>query len=196
MDAVRNKGSGTTRGRLGEAQPGIDGKRRAPTIRARTHVAAIPSRRLPCPCPIRPQITEEQRLKAELESQTEALRQRIAEQRVAMGGINASAEASVKVGGAWASVKRAAGRMAGRLASRCAAWPCPAVCLHPPACLPLCMLLQPPLNHCCSALWLSHCTSPQASPSCYLSPPPNRPSAASASWRTACSRPACGTTRC
>lgn len=47
------------------------------------------------PCPA--QITEEQRLKAEIEHQEEKLRQKIAEQRVQMGGINNSAEQSIKV---------------------------------------------------------------------------------------------------
>ncbi|KAL4431319.1 hypothetical protein ABPG75_006575 [Micractinium tetrahymenae] len=42
-------------------------------------------------------ITEEQRLKAELEHQVEVLRQKIAEQRVAMGGINNSADQAVRV---------------------------------------------------------------------------------------------------
>lgn len=43
------------------------------------------------------QITEEQRLKAELEAQVEGLRARIAEQRVQMGGMNNSAEQAIKV---------------------------------------------------------------------------------------------------
>lgn len=47
--------------------------------------------------PIGMQITEEQHLRADLEHRVEALRQRIAEQRVAMGGMNASAEQSLKV---------------------------------------------------------------------------------------------------
>lgn len=47
------------------------------------------------------QITEEQRLRADLEHQVEALRQRIAEQRVAMGGINNSAEQALKVHQGW-----------------------------------------------------------------------------------------------
>lgn len=46
-----------------------------------------------------PQITEEQRLRAELEAQVEALRAHIAEQRVQMGGVNNSAEQAIKVRG-------------------------------------------------------------------------------------------------
>ena len=43
-------------------------------------------------------ITEEQRLKAELEHGVEALKGRIGEQRVQMGGINNSAQQYTKVG--------------------------------------------------------------------------------------------------
>lgn len=46
-----------------------------------------------------PQITEEQRLRAGLEAQVEALQARIAEQRVQMGGVNNSAEQAIKVRG-------------------------------------------------------------------------------------------------
>jgi hypothetical protein len=49
------------------------------------------------PCPLL-QITEEQRLRAELEHQVESLRQRVAQQRVQMGGVNNSAEQAIKVG--------------------------------------------------------------------------------------------------
>lgn len=45
------------------------------------------------------QITEQQRLKAELENQVELLQAKIAGQRVQMGGINNAAQQTVKVRG-------------------------------------------------------------------------------------------------
>ena len=74
---------------------------------------------LPAPLPAS-QITEEQRLKAELEAQVEALRARIAEQRVQMGGVNNSAEQAIKVRRAGES-SRPQHRQLG-LPQRCLGW--------------------------------------------------------------------------
>ena len=57
---------------------------------------------LPLPPCILLQIAEEQRLRAELEHQVEAVSQRIAQQRVQMGAVNNSAEQAIKVcAGCW-----------------------------------------------------------------------------------------------
>ena len=147
------------------------------------------------------QITEEQRLRAELEAQVEALRRHIADQRVAMGGIHASGDQAVKVGGLAQGLLSTQGIVGGlggpgsRLNEQAALLstrhpgrtPAPA---HPGA---------HPAAPSSASRRLPSPPDNSLTPTCRPAPAPHRPatrrsSAASARWRTGCSRPACGTT--